>query len=538
MLEWALPAAVVSGAVVETFVQPRAAMGLRATRLIVSGCFAGALTLILLALSARPVCSVVAAVVLMITVVAVSNAKFSALKEPLVFVDFAMLEQVVRHPQLFLPYLGVIPAAVIIGSIVLGIGAAVRLETPVRLLPGDRPMWLLLLIVCASAVLVARVGPLRSCLTGWGWRLEPSLDPPADIRRFGLFGTLLLTSFLFGDRTGKDAVRQRKRRTLAPPPSGVLPDIVAVQAESFFDVRRMDRRIDRGALPCFDACAAEAVFRGRLEVPAWGGYTQRTEFAFLTGLPGAELGLDRFNPYLRFARRPVWSIAHELRELGYRTICIHPFPGSFFGRDRVLPNLGFDVFLDIAAFQEARRFGPYVSDLSVAEKIIEVLRLPGGPKFVFAITMENHGQWRKDRLPPEAIARTRALAPEFPSEFLCYLRHLESADAMIGRLTESLRAQGDGLLCVFGDHLPSFPKLFDRSGFTDPRSDYVIWRPHRTGAASAKDVSVLDLSDLLLSAAGIRSAPSAVVELRSGRRASEVWHPAGLRPRAPVPPGP
>src|SRR5690606_41004328 len=67
------------------------------------------------------------------------------------------------------------------------------------------------------------------------------------------------------------------------------------------------------------------------------------------------------------------------------TICIHPFPGSFFGRDRVLPNLGFDVFLDIAAFQEARRFGPYVSDLSVAEKIIEVLRLPGGPKFVFRL---------------------------------------------------------------------------------------------------------------------------------------------------------
>jgi hypothetical protein len=370
---------------------------------------------------------------------------------------------------------------------------------------------------------------LRSHLVGWAWNLRPSLDPRKDIPRFGLFGTLLLNALLLADQTGKDAVRQQRRRTLVHSPNGKLPDIVVVQAESFFDARLMDPRIDRALLPAFDACAASAVHCGRLQVPAWGAATQRTEFAFLTGLPEEALGLDRHNPYLRFARQPVWSIAHDLRELGYRTICVHPFFGSFFGRDRVMPQLGFDEFLDISAFEGAQRFGPYISDVSLADKIAGLLQEEGQPKFIFAITMENHGQWQKDRLPPEEIACAQALAPGLPPEFLCYLRHLENTDALIGRVAGTMRRRRNGVLCVFGDHVPSFPKLFDQANFADPRSDYVIWRPDHAGPAEVRNAHVLDLADLMLSAAQIATVPRGIEPLLP-RESGEAWHRLAARP--------
>ena len=44
------------------------------------------------------------------------------------------------------------------------------------------------------------------------------------------------------------------------------------------------------------------------------------------------------------------TIASYLRDLGYRTICVHPYPSTFYGRDRVFPVLGFDEFVDLESF--------------------------------------------------------------------------------------------------------------------------------------------------------------------------------------------
>jgi len=504
MLELALAVAVLSGPIIESFVEPRSKADLGFQRLAISGCIAGVLMMVIFIVSARPVFATAVAIVLMVSIAVVSNAKFGVLREPLVFIDFAMLEEAAAHPGLFLPHVKIIPALSIILSILLGIWTAIVLETPVKILPGQWPGQQLAAIAGLLALVFIGYRLARSRLIGWGWRLRPSLDPRTDIGRFGLFGSLLLSVLLFADQRGKEVVRQKNRRKLDRALPRKLPDIVAVQAESFFDARRMDRRIDRRLLRSWDACGESALFRGRLHVPTWGAATQRTEFAFLTRLPEDALGLDRFNPYLRFAKQPVWSIAHELRELGYRTICVHPFFGTFFGRDRVLPNLGFDEFLDIASFQGARPFGPHIADAWIGEKIAALLEETEQPKFIFAITMENHGPWTKDRLPPVEIARARALAPGLPPEFLCYLRHLENTDAMIGRVASEIqRNKRDGVLCVFGDHVPGFSKLFEQANYSDPCSDYLIWRPDHDGKPLTRDASILELSDMLLSVAGI-----------------------------------
>jgi hypothetical protein len=489
-----------AGILIEGCAVPYALPVPRPLRAAASGGFALAAAGLLLLVGGRPWSAAIAALALMAAVVAVSNAKHRAIREPLVFVDFAMLGQIVRHPHVFITWLGVVVALLAAAALGGAIAAAALLERPLPGWPGLHPGGRLALL---ASLLVALALGLRfghRPLARWGWSLAPSLDARTDVERFGLFGALLLTTLLSVE--GARETPPPPRAAGGPPAPG-LPSIVAVQLESFFDARLMDPRIDRQLLPCFDARREGAALSGRLEVPAWG-YTQRSEFAFLTGLEDRDLGVDRFNPYARFARRPVWSIAHELRAQGYRTVCIHPFHGTFFGRDRVIANLGFDRFLDIAAFAEAPRFGPYVADQAVAETVVRLLQEPGPPLFVFVVTIESHGTFRRNRLPPEELAKVRidgGLA--LPEPFLSYLRHLANADHMIGRLAEHLERAGDGVLCAYGDHLPSFPALFRKMGWRDGRTDYLLWRAGRDTPPERRDLHVRSLARTLLAVAGV-----------------------------------
>lgn len=275
-----------------------------------------------------------------------------------------------------------------------------------------------------------------------------------------------------------------------------------MQAESFFDARRLHAVVPRDLLAQYDRRAAEACFSGRLSVPARGAYTMRTEFAFLSGLPNAALGYHRFNPYLQLCKQPVWTIAQLLRGLGYRTVCIHPFHASFFDRDEVMPNLGFDAFIDIEGFADAASFGPYISDIAVAERICAVLgEQSERPTFIFAITMENHGRWEQGRLDKHAADPGIEKEPLGCPELGLYLRHLRSTDQLVARVTKELAARSaEAVFCLYGDHLPSLPNAFRAARFDDSRTDYMVWRK---GGATPRllDTSADVLGRLLLHAA-------------------------------------
>jgi phosphoglycerol transferase MdoB-like AlkP superfamily enzyme len=233
---------------------------------------------------------------------------------------------------------------------------------------------------------------------------------------------------------------------------------VVVQSESFFDARRLGA-VPKDLLPNYDARSAEGE-AGRLGVPVRGAYTMRTEFAFLSGIAPRALGVHRFNPYRRFARGGrVATLASALKARGYRTLCIHPYPASFFDRDRIFPGLGFDEFLDVKHFEPATKEGPFIADAEVTKAILQAL----GPRtFIFAITMENHGPFHL----------------EGGDELEVYLRLLRNADRMIGEICGAMK---EGVFCLYGDHAPGLPRVFEARGYDDSRTDYLIWsRADRT----------------------------------------------------------
>jgi phosphoglycerol transferase MdoB-like AlkP superfamily enzyme len=172
----------------------------------------------------------------------------------------------------------------------------------------------------------------------------------------------------------------------------------------------------------------------------------RTEHAVLTGLSDADLGFRAFDPYLARRGPAPTSLAHRLKARGFTTTFMHPFRAGFFGRDRVVPRLGFDRLLFEGTFGDAERFGPYVSDRALMKAILAEAEPAGGRALITAITMENHGPWGAGRFPDEADPTRQ------------YLRHLRNADEAISLLVEGLgRVPGRTLLCLFGDHPPILP---------------------------------------------------------------------------------
>jgi phosphoglycerol transferase MdoB-like AlkP superfamily enzyme len=367
-----------------------------------------------------------------------------------------------------------------------------------------------------------------------GGRQSPALtlDPEIDVPRLGLPASL----WLYGVEEHKSPVvvgasafaelpfspekeRITKSKQLveigafaAPQVSsfaGDLPNLVAVQSESFFDIRRRFAGIRPEVLHHFDRLCKTSTFHGLLEVPAWGANTVRTEFAFLSGLGTDSLGVHRFNPYRHLAQQGLPTLARFLRQLGYRTVCVHPYPAGFYSRNKVFPLLGIDEFIDIRSLGGAKKSGPYVGDIALAEKVCSLMEMytrRPEPVFLFVITMENHGPLHLERITPDEVNRYYASPlPAGCDDLIVYLRHLVNADRMIGMLHEYLESIAvNNWFCFFGDHVPIMPKVYDIMGAPGRRTNYVLWnKGHILDGTIVHNMKVENLGALLLRNMGL-----------------------------------
>ncbi|WP_241021007.1 LTA synthase family protein [Burkholderia sp. Ac-20344] len=459
--------------------RPLAAVSLHAFAVMFVFCVAFSLTI-------RPVFSAFVSVALVGLLAAVSNAKYESLLEPFVFTDLSLFSQLFSHPRLYLPFLSVGKVVGIAAGVILLISGYV-LERP--LFSSFRGVAMLAAAMCFL------------CARWFAAHLELSLVAVDDQRRFGFFA-VFVAYLLNGLRisTLREFERQMGLGVFVAGAPAKHPHVVVIQSESFFDVRRVGPAINRDILSRFDQARQEATVCGELTVPAWGANTMRTEFALLTGLRADSLGYARFYPYA-FVRRTCASIASWFCRGGYSTVAIHPYYADFFGRDRVFPLMGFDRFVGVEAFAGASRFGPYVSDAAVADEIIETLNVPTDePKFIFAMTMENHGPLHLEQVLPGESSSRHTLG-EDPSwrDLTAYLRHIENADAMIGRLLDHLRASDrETVVCFYGDHVPALPHVFEKLGVSPQTSDYFIWRNYGTDAPECLNLAAEELGAALL----------------------------------------
>ncbi|GEN24208.1 capsular polysaccharide biosynthesis protein [Halomonas cupida] len=447
--------------------------------------------------------------VLYLVVIQSCRSKWDSLKEPFLVQDFEYFLDAIRHPRLYVPFFGLGLAIAASTS-----GAAAFLAflwwEPSLITTHGAMVWLL----C-----VASIGGSGALLLGTGLTRLPSvtLDPQTDLHRhgmisyfwaYGLYPTEPLDPSLV-----PDCLREPHRTASPGSPSSEslskeslskesLPNMVIVQSEAFFDPREWQPDLPRDLLPNWDRMRMQALASGPLRVPVWGANTVRSEAAFLTGIDNAALGMHRFMPYRPMASQAIPNLVSALKQIGYRCVALHPYPASFYDRERVMPMLGFDEFIDISSFDVAERDGQYISDKAVARKVHELLAQGSGvqetgpretgpketgpqeneqPLMVFVITMENHGplhlepassEWR-NRIPHHIETRLQQRDADTLS---VYLRHLHNADSMLGELRDSLIEQPrHGLLCWYGDHVPIMEAVYESLGEPSGDTHYLVW---------------------------------------------------------------
>ncbi len=450
-------------------------------------------------------------------IVLVSNAKYQALREPFVYPDFEYFTDAIKHPRLYLPFFGVGRAVISGGGYGLALWAGLTLEDSVTAgagvwlvsfadLPQEHmfdptaptvPFYSHSFGLAVAGFLAIKLS-LRNC--------KASFVADPDLAKLGLIASLC--AYARQERTPLPGLALAKPFSVSGGAARVpspLPDLVVVQSESFFDARRFYPQIRTDVLANYDRLKSEANYSGVLHVAARGANTVRTEFSFLSGVGAESLGVHRYNPYRRLAAQGFPTIASYLRSQGYRTVCVHPYHATFYQRNNIYPLLGFDEFVDISAFKDAERAGPYVGDRAVAEKVIGMLRSTArGPLYVHVITMENHGPLHWEEVSAQDAAQVLGQGiPDGCEDLVAYARHLVNADAMFGALRETLIAgPRPAALCVFGDHVPIMPAVYQKLGEPDGATDYLVWRSESAASGAEHALAVEHLSGLFLRNAG------------------------------------
>lgn len=245
------------------------------------------------------------------------------------------------------------------------------------------------------------------------------------------------------------------------------PSIIAVMNESFSDL---------SVLGPFSCTEAHLKFYhslkddpGMLEygwdhVSTRGGGTARTEFEFLTGntmafQPGSI-------PWIQYDFRNTPSMAADLKKQGYTAIAMHPELASNWSRDKVFRELGFDAFLDIRDFPEARPmvFG-HTDDRSNYERLIQEFEAHPEPLFLFNITMQNHGGYALSVFEKEGkeIVSIDEKYREY-TDAVAFESLMKASDDALAFLMDYFRkTDRPVVLCFFGDHQPAMPGAFEKA---------------------------------------------------------------------------
>lgn len=452
---------------------------------------------LLLVLFDRPIASFALGLLLIVLLWAGNRLKVAILSEVLVFSDVFLAGHALRYPRLYFGYapLWVWPLAV--GAFAL-LAWGVSLEPAAHLGSVGTRIGVAAAILLAFAGFVAYVRRPNPRVEAFLANHPLTFDTQTDAGTYTPIGAALLHVLWHGQR--RHALRERfrfeEREVSSEEGSkGVLGEsekrhLLLVQAESLAPIGGLLGR--PSVTPVLDRLATEGA-SGALELDWRGAYTMRSEFAVLTGLKPRALETYGFDPYRLAAMVPTESLARRMKRLGYRTVVCHPNDGRFFDRNRVMPNLGFDEFIDLEALKKLdARFtkpeaycGHYVSDEALLAWAAEYLEKAREPVFLFVVTMEAHGPWSKDKFP----------GAEKLTEVERYETHLKHLDAGLRRVVEAeekvqaSRVSGDAAyrgidLCLYGDHLPGLGVLRGRENEIPSDTLWVRW-PHRESVVSS-----------------------------------------------------
>ena len=240
-------------------------------------------------------------------------------------------------------------------------------------------------------------------------------------------------------------------------------NLICIMNESLAELKTAgDFTTNTEYFPFMDSLEENTV-RGSLCVPVFGSMTSNTEFEFLTGDSMALLPANSI-AYQFNVKPDTYSMVSTLKDQGYYSVAMHPYPGENWNRVECYQNMGFDAFLDQEFYEGSEELRNYVSDEADYQKLIQVVEAKENPEdklFIFNVTMQNHGGYEGtyDNFEQE-VWLTGEYEGKYPKTDQ-YLSLMKRSDQAFQYLVEYFsRTDQPTMIVMFGDHQPSVEDEF------------------------------------------------------------------------------
>lgn len=279
------------------------------------------------------------------------------------------------------------------------------------------------------------------------------------------------------------------------------PNIIYLQLESFFDplyVKGIE--ISEDPIPNFRKMKEEFT-SGFLNVPSVGAGTANTEFEVITGM-----NLDFFGPgeypYKTILKETTCeSISYNMKELNYKAHAIHNNDGTFYDRNKVFAQLGFDTFTSLE-YMHVKDFTPmgWAKDFVLTEEIEKTLKSTAEKDVIYAISVQGHGSYPEE-IEEEMKIQVEGMKTEGKDKaFTYYVNQIAEMDLFIKELTQKLEDFPEKtILIMYGDHLPGFSLTEEDLWNGDIyQTEYVIWSNFELEEQN-KDLEAYQLSAYVMS---------------------------------------
>lgn len=256
------------------------------------------------------------------------------------------------------------------------------------------------------------------------------------------------------------------------------PNIIFLQLETFFDVQHLSgMKFSENPIPVFTELQNK-YSTGYLAVPSIGAGTANTEFEVIAGMSLDYFGMGEY-PYKTVLKKTaVESVCYNLANHGYTSHAIHNNNATFYDRNEVFANLGFDTFTSMEYMQDLEfTITGWAKDDVLITSITDALESTEGADCVYTISVQSHGKYPSIYDDNLEISVSGIEDDTLAREYAYYINQLHEVDTIIGELLEILsEREEDTIVVIYGDHLPSFDiKEEDLSNGDLFQTEYVIW---------------------------------------------------------------
>ena len=257
------------------------------------------------------------------------------------------------------------------------------------------------------------------------------------------------------------------------------PNIIFVQLESHFDVTQVKGlKFNKDPLENFHKYMKQ-YSSGQLSMPSYGAGTANSEFELITGMNLDHFGAAEY-PYKTVLQDTTTeSMATVLKQYGYKAHAIHDNSASFYDRDLVFSQLGFDTFttkesMNIRKWTE----NGWAKDGILTGYIMDSLNSTKNQDYVYCISVQGHGDYPTTQIIENPEIKVEGIKDEaLKNKYTYYVNQVYQMDQFVGRLVKALEKRGEPtILCMYGDHLPTMGlTVEDVENKYLFQTEYVMW---------------------------------------------------------------